>query len=262
MELQELVARARILFQGAPKRVLVFDLVNGKRSAKDMARQSGRSLSATLADLQKMKDMELLRYRRDSEGKPVRKSDSIVYEKDPILKHLSKNYFEEPTRLPKSRKKKSTLRGVLPVRSIRIPTEREILDICGTGEDQPHEFKSVTTDIRNISKEVCAFANTKMGGIIFYGIQNDGSIENADMKRQVFDQRLQNSIRNTISPALSVKIIEKDVLGYKIFLVAVSPWNRKDVYQYEGRVYLRHGTNVFAAKPEEVRQLYDGRPIV
>jgi len=262
MELQELVARARILFQGAPKRVLVFELVNGKRPAKDIARQSGRSLSTTLADLQKMKDMELLRYRRDSDGKPLRKSDSIVYEKDPLLKHLSKNYFEEPTRLPKSRKKKPNLRGALSVRSIKTPTEQEILDICSGGEDQIYEFKCAATDIRTISKEVCAFANTKMGGIIFYGIQNDGSIENADMKRQVFDQRLQNSIRNTVSPALSAKIIEKDVLGHKIFLVIVSPWNRKDVYQYEGRVYLRHGTNVFAAKPEEVRQLYDGRPVV
>ena len=40
MELQELVARARIIFQGAPKRAQVFELVNGKRSAKEIARRS------------------------------------------------------------------------------------------------------------------------------------------------------------------------------------------------------------------------------
>ncbi len=256
MELQELVARARILFKGASKRVLVFELVNGKRSAKEIARKSGRGLSTTLHDLQKMKDMELLAYRKDSLGQIVRKSDSVVYEKHPILKHLSRSYFNEPTSLPQ--KNKATNKRTLSMRAVKTPTEQEILDICRSGEDQLYEFKSARTDTKAISKEVCAFANTHMGGIIFYGIEDDGSIGNADMKRQIFDQKIQNSIRNTISPSISVKIIEKDVIGYKIFLVVIPPWNKKDVHQYEGRVYLRHGTNVFTAKPEELKQLHKG----
>lgn len=261
MELQELVARARILFKGAPKRVWVFELVNGKRSAKEIARNSGRGLSATLADLQKMKDMELLEYRKDSSDRVVRKSDSVVYEKHPILKHLSRRYFDEPTTLPQKKKSKSGKKSTA-MRSVRTPTEQETLDICRTGEDQLYEFKSAGTDARTISKEVCAFANTRLGGIIFYGVEDDGPIGNADMKRQVFDQKIQNSIRNTISPSISVKIIEKDVLGHKIFLLIVPAWNKKNVYQYEGRVYLRHGTNVFTAKPEESRQLHSGKVVV
>jgi len=261
MELQELVARARILFQGAPKRAQVFGLVNGKRPAKEIAKRSRKSLSAALQDLQKMRDMELIVARKTDAGELFKKDNSVVYEQHPLLKHLSKSYFEDPTRIPQPKKAASSKKNVL-INSLKIPNETEILDICKSGEDQLYEFKSAGTDVRTISKEVGAFANTKMGGVVFYGIQDDGVIENADMKRQVFDQKIQNSVRNTISPAIAIKIIEKDVLGHKIFLVGVPAWNRKNVYQYENRVYLRHGTNVFTAKPEELRQLHNGKSVI
>lgn len=261
MDLQELVARARILFQGAPKRVRVFELVNGKRPAREIARVSGRGFSATLADLQKMKDMGLLTYRKDASEKIVRKTDSVVYEKEPTIKHLSMSYFKDPTQLPQKGKKKRTQRAVHTT-SIKTPTEQEILDICRHGEDQLYEFKSAGADASKISREICAFANTRAGGIVLYGVEDDGTIGNADMKRAVFDQKIQNSVRNTISPPLAIKVIERDVVGYKIFLVIVPPWNKKQVYQYDGRVLLRHGTNVFFAKPDEVRQLHSGKVVI
>ncbi|TSC57220.1 MAG: hypothetical protein Greene041679_381 [Parcubacteria group bacterium Greene0416_79] len=261
MELQELVARARILFQGAPKRAQVFELVNGKKSAKEIARRSRKSLSATLQDLQKMRDMDLVIAKKNDSGILLKRDNSVVYEKHPLLKHLSKSYFEDPTQIPQPKKNRTSSKRAL-ITSLKIPSEQETLDICRSGEDQLYEFKSAGTDARTISKEVGAFANTKMGGVLFYGVQDDGSIENADVKRQVFDQRTQNSIRNTISPAISVKIVEKDVLGHKIFLIIVPAWNRKNVYQYENRVYLRQGTNVFIAKPEEIRRLHSGKSVV
>lgn len=52
-----------------------------------------------------------------------------------------------------------------------------------------------------------------------------------------------------------------DVLGYKIIIIRIPLWNRKDVYHYEGRVYLSHGTNVFIAKPEDSKKLHDGIPL-
>lgn len=261
MEVQELVARARILFQGAPKRALVFELVNGKRSAKEISRRSRKSLSAALQDLQKMRDMELVVAKKTDTGELLKKDNSVVYDQNPLLKHLSKHYFEDPTQIPQPKKNASSKKNTF-ISSAKIPSEQEILDICRSGEDQLYEFKRTGTDARTISKEVGAFANTKMGGVIFYGIQDDGTIENADMKRQVFDQKIQNSVRNTISPALTIKIIEKDVLGHKIILIIIPAWNRKNVYQYENRVYLRHGTNVFVAKPEESQQLHNGKYVV
>jgi len=263
MELQELVARARLLFFGAPKRFIVFNLVNGKKSTKEIAKKSGKSLSATLQDLQKMRDLGLIVFRK-KDGETMKKDNFTIYERAPLLKHLPKSYFEEPTKLPViersglKRRKSATksLRGVV------IPNEQGILDICRSGEDQLYEFKRAGTEIRILSKEICAFANTRMGGLIFYGVEDDGAIGNANIRKQVFDQALQNSIRNTISPAISIKIIEKDVLGYRVFLIYISPWNRKNVYQFDGRVYIRHGTNVFISKPEELKKLYNGEYVI
>jgi len=262
MELQELVARARLLFSGAPKRFVVFNLVNGKKSAKEIARKSGKSLSATLQDLQKMRELELITPKKNKARLTLRKDNSIVYEKTPLLKHLPNSYFLDPTKLPVSQKRKMYKRIKQGIRAITIPIEQEILDVCRAGEDQIYEFKEPGIKMDILSKEICAFANTKMGGFVFYGVRDDGTITNSNIKKQTFDQSLQNSIRNTIAPSLSVKIIEKDILGYKILIIAIPPWNRKDVYHFKGKVCIRHGTNVFEAKPEESKKLHAGKYII
>ena len=84
MEIQELVSRGRILFSGAPARLEVFKLVNGKRSAKELSIKLGRSNIAILNDLLKMKDLELIFPKMDKNGEVIKKANSIVYEKAPL----------------------------------------------------------------------------------------------------------------------------------------------------------------------------------
>lgn len=264
MEIQELIARGRLLFSGAPKRFEAFNLVNGKRSTKDIARKTGRSLSSTLQDLQKMRDIGLILPRRDKAGNLVKKEASVVYEKVSALRPLSKRYFEDSTKVVKTYQRKK-IRGKLMKKKIMgpvIPTETRILDICRNGEDQPYEFKRAGTAMRALSKEICAFANTKFGGLIFYGVEDDGTIVGTDRRRQQFDQSIQNSIRNTISPTIAVNIVEKDVMGQKIIIIKIPAWNRKEVYRYEGRVCIRKGTNVFVATPDEAKKLYRGEFVI
>jgi len=265
VEIQELVSRGRLLFSGAPKRIEVFKLVNGKRSAKEISRKSGKPYVPTLNDLQKMKDLELITPRKDENGKIIKKDNSIVYEKVPLLRHISISYFIDSSKVVKVVVESKRLTGktkIKNVQSLHIPTENEILDICKNGEDQIYEFKAAGTDASKLTKEIAAFANTKLGGLVFYGIEDDGSIVGTDRRRQDLDQSLQNSVKNCISPSLVVDIKEKDVLGHRIILILVPAWNRKDVYQYEGRVYIRKGTNVFIATPEESKNLHNGRPII
>ena len=147
---------------------------------------------------------------------------------------------------------------------LAVPSENQILDICKHGEDQLYEFKACGVKIEKITKEIAAFLNTKNGGLIFYGIDDDGYILGSDMRRQKFDQAIQNSIRNTISPQPNIEVKEEDVLGHKVLIVVIPPWNRKDIYQYtkEGRVYIRKGTNKFVATPEELRKLGRGKYVV
>ncbi len=50
--------------------------------------------------------------------------------------------------------------------------------------------------------------------------------------------------------------------GHLVIHLSFRPWNRKEVYFYEGIVYVRRGANVFEAKAEEVRRLHNGKSIV
>ena len=138
----------------------------------------------------------------------------------------------------------------------------EILDICRSGEDQTFEFKSQGTDVQKITKEIAAFANTCSGGFIFYGVADDGTIHGTDVSRQKLDQPLQNSVRNSIAPSLVIRLQSVKVMGYEILVIGVPPWNRKDVNQVNGVIHVRKGTNVFSAKPEEVRSLHNGEYVI
>jgi hypothetical protein len=263
--IQELVSRARMLFSGAPRRLEVFKLVNGKRSAKETSRKSGKDLSSTLHDLQKMKDLELISPKTDKNGNILKKENSVIYVKAPLIVHIPLPYFTDATKIAKEEavSKKLTSRSkAQSITTLHMPNETEILDICRGGEDQIHEFKAAGVEVQKLTKEIAAFANTKFGGLILYGVEDDGTISGSDKRRQELDQQLQNSVRNAILPSLTIDIVEKDVLGHTIIVVRIPAWNRRDVYQYEGRVHIRLGTNVFTAKPEQTRKLHSGVPIV
>lgn len=243
----------------------VFKLVNGKRSAKEISRKSGKNLSSTLHDLQKMNDLELISPKTGKNGNTLKKENSVIYVKAPLILHIPLSYFTDATKITEEEaiSKKLTSRSkAQSTTALHVPNETEILDICRGGEDQIHEFKAAGVEVQKLTKEIAAFANTKFGGMIFYGVEDDGTISGSDKRRQELDQQLQNSVRNAILPSLAIDIAEKDVLGHKIIVVRIPPWNRKDVYQYEGRVHIRLGTNVFIAKPEQSRKLYSGVPIV
>lgn len=265
VNLQELIIRARFIFSKAPKRLEVFDLINGKRSTKELARKTGRSLSSVLQDIQKIKDMELVKENEDKEGNIFKKEGAAVYEKMPMIKHVPFSYFQEvaETRklvkrnaIPRNRKSTST--------SIHTPSEQEILEICKHGEVQLYEFKAPGIESAKLTKEISAFLHTRNGGIVFYGIDDDGIIIGSDFKRQEFDQRIQNSVRNTLSPQPNIEIKEKNVMGSKIIMIVVPPWDRRTLYQYtkSEKYYIRKGTNIFALKPDEIKKLSRGQYIV
>jgi len=262
--LQELIQRGRFIFRGAPKRLEVFKLINGKSSTREIAIKTGRNHRSVLNDIKKLKDFELIQEKKKCD-KTVKKDGCTVYEKNPLLKHISyKYYFEDVTRTPIPAKKLKKRSKAQKEREIYVPDEREILDICKEegGEDQIYEFKSPGTSVDKITKEIAAFLHTKRGGIIFYGVENDGSIIGSDIKRQDFDQKIQNSVRNTISPPPNIRIEERKVMKVPVLLIIVPPWNRENLYQYKERFYIRKGTNTFALTSDEIQKLSRGEYIV
>jgi hypothetical protein len=263
VDLQELISRGRFVFSNAPRSLEVFKLVNGKLSSKEIAMKTGRMLSAVLNDLKKMRDMDLIRPKTDALEKISRKDGCVIFEKVPLVRHVPLSYFQGITKgkIVSSKRHEFTVKKARSqLYPLSMPSANEILDICKHGEDQIYEFKAPRVETAKMAKEVSAFLNTKQGGLLFYGIDDDGSIVGSDMRRQDFDQALQNSIRNTISPRPSIDIKEIDLLGHKVLVVIVPPWDRKNIYQYtkEQRVYIRKGSNVFVASPEELKRLGQG----
>jgi hypothetical protein len=260
-DLQELISRARFILSGAPKRFDVFSLINAKHSTKDISRKTRRSLSAVLQDIERLRDLELIRKKQDKVG-AIKKDGASVFEKVPLIKHVPDSYFKDVADT-RSLAKEKVSKGVRisDRTAVHVPSETEILDICKEGEDQLYEFKSPGARMDDMSEEIAAFLHTRNGGIIFYGVDDLGTVIGSDLKRQDFDQRIQNSVRNTISPAPHIEVKDRNVMGSKVVLVTIPPWNRKSLYQYtkNGKYLIRKGTNKFALRPDELKKLSNGQ---
>ncbi len=264
-DLQELITRGRMIFAGAERRLRAFELVNGERSTKDIARRTGRDIHSLDRDLRVIRDMELVQEKKDANGHATKKEGHTVYEKTALIKHVPISYFGSVANTSKLVKMKPKGHaGISRASSIHIPFENEILDICKQGEDQLYEFKAPGVSAEKITKEISGFLHTKSGGIIFYGIEDDGTIIGADIRRQDLDQRIQNSVRNTVSPPPTIEIKERKMMGSVVLLVVIPAWDRTTIYQntLDGRYYIRRGSNIFALKPEEIRKLHQGVYVV
>jgi DNA-binding Lrp family transcriptional regulator len=265
MDLQEAITRGRFLFADAPGRLAIFELVNGRRTAVEIAKQLRRGPASVRNDLRRIADTGLIQLVRGGSGEEVKRDGQQLYEKIPIARAIPIRYFRTAT-IPTSTTpgKRGARRAVRPRRrdpkALKIPDERELIDIARNGEDQEIEFKAPGADLGDISKEVSAMLHSEKGGLLFYGIEDDGHVVGSDMTRQEFDQRLQNSLRNTVSPAASVTLRAVTVMGSTVLVVQVPPWNRT-VHQYRGRVYVRKGTNCMVATPDELRRLHRGLPV-
>src|SRR5947199_3048615 len=161
-DLQELITRGRMILAGAEKRLQAFELVNGGRSTKEIAKKMGRDLRSLDRDLGMIRDMELIQEKKDTNGKAIRKDGHTVYEKSPLIKHVPISYFgpvANTSKLVKTKPKGHT--AISRTTSIHIPSENEILDICNEGEGQLYEFKAPGVSADKITKEISGFLHTK-----------------------------------------------------------------------------------------------------
>jgi hypothetical protein len=265
MDLQELIARGRFIFAAAPDRLTLFQLIDGRQNTSQLARRTRRQVNNVRRDLNKMRDAGLILAKVDRNGSEVQSSGFPVYEKVPLSRTIPAYYFRGAPiakRGTVDRGRAASSRPTDRRKPLSVPTEQEILDICKDGEDQSYEFKAAGTDARKLAREVCAMLNTRSGGIVFYGVDDNGTIAGTDVPRQKLDQPLQNSIKNSISPAATVVLKSVRVMGTEILIIVVPPWNRRDVYQFDERVLIRKGTNVFAARPEELKKLHQHIPVI
>lgn len=116
----------------------------------------------------------------------------------------------------------------------------EIKSIVASGEGYNAEFKvSLPSKIKEITEEVCAFANAS-GGVVLIGVDDANTIKGITIdnaKRSA----IQNSI-NEISPVLKCDFNIVEVDGKDIAVIEV-PSGQNKPYVLSGAIYVRQGPN-------------------
>lgn len=119
-------------------------------------------------------------------------------------------------------------------------TPTEIKSIITSGEGYNAEFKvSFPSKIKEITEEVCAFANAS-GGVVLIGVDDANNIKGITIdnaKRSA----IQNSI-NEISPALKCDFNIVEVDGLHVAVIEI-PSGQNKPYVLSGAIYVRQGPN-------------------
>lgn len=133
-------------------------------------------------------------------------------------------------------------------------TAEDIKMMARRGESYNVDFKvTVPQKVRDITQEVCSFANAA-GGYVLIGIDDNGSIKGVNL-----DNAKRSSIQNSIgeiSPALHCELYPVEVDGKEVWVIDV-PAGRLVPYFFGGSVFLREGPNSQKiTNAEEVRELF------
>ena len=133
-------------------------------------------------------------------------------------------------------------------------TADDIKMMARRGESYNVDFKvTVPQKVRDITQEVCSFANAA-GGYVLIGIDDNGSIKGVSL-----DNAKRSSIQNSIgeiSPALHCELYPVEVDGKEVWVIDV-PAGRLVPYFFGGSVFLREGPNSQKiTNAEESRELF------
>jgi len=259
--------RCDLAFDNKPSRREVFRLVNGRRTAREISVETGRPENSIRNDLRALRNLELIEEAKNKDGSLKRIGKCQVYSKTNLAKEIKlSNYRSSKTlaavkEMPgKGREKPKKRKKVANI--LEIPSAEKIRMICSAGEDQIYEFKESSEELKKIVKDICAFANTKKGGLVFYGVADNGEIKGVKESRQRFEERLRPSVNNLIAPAMIVKILQVRMSDKEVLIIRVSPWGRTEVFHYNGRVYIRDGPISRPTEPEESRKLHRGEYVI
>ena len=135
-----------------------------------------------------------------------------------------------------------------------MQTTAYIQQLIRQGEGPQVEFKvRVPSKVRELTEEVCAFANAD-GGYALIGIDDKGKTVGANLDNQA-RSAIQGSI-SEISPALKVEMYAVTLEGLFVWVIEV-PSGKDKPYIYGGSIYVREGANTQKLKTaEEMRQFF------
>ncbi|MEZ4801717.1 MAG: helix-turn-helix domain-containing protein [Gelidibacter sp.] len=112
--------------------------------------------------------------------------------------------------------------------------------LIASGEGYNLEFKkSIPSKAKDITEELCAFANAA-GGTLLIGVDDNNTIQGVTFDN-VKRSAIQNSIKE-ITPNLHCEIYQVEVEGKQVVVIEV-PSGHKKPYVLSGAIYVRQGPN-------------------
>jgi ATP-dependent DNA helicase RecG len=131
-------------------------------------------------------------------------------------------------------------------------TSSEIESLLQSGEGYNVEFKiSIPKKVRELTEEVCAFANST-GGVIFIGVSDDNIVHGIEISNSK-KSAIQNSI-DEINPHLNIDFYSVDIDEKRVWVIEVDSGKQKP-YIFSGAIYTRQGPNT--QKLTSVEQMRD-----
>jgi predicted HTH transcriptional regulator len=136
----------------------------------------------------------------------------------------------------------------------------ELKDIIFEGESSKLEFKRKFTTSEKIAKEICAFANTR-GGMILFGVEDNGKIYGVDSEKGEIDFIIHAChfyINPPIEPGIEiVNMFGKDVVVVEIEQSKTKPHFVVNDNSEDGinKAYIRVGEQSVAASSEMTKVL-------
>ena len=141
-------------------------------------------------------------------------------------------------------------------------TDDELAALLSGGESQAVKRKRNAADGAALRRNVCAFANDLPGtgrpGVIFVGVEDDGSCAGLEIGDALLAGLAQIHSDGNIQPLPSIAVDRKTIAGCEVVVVQVEPALHPPV-RYRGRVWIRIGPTAQQAGPEEERRLSERR---
>ncbi len=140
--------------------------------------------------------------------------------------------------------------------------DSELEKLKGDLESDRVERKASLSDRDKIRQAICAFANdlpnNGLPGIIFIGVNNDGTCSNLPITDELLRTLSDMRSDGNILPFPTMTVQKKTVKGCEIAAVEVQPSYHPPV-RYNGRVWIRVGPRRAIATAEEERRLVEKR---
>lgn len=141
-------------------------------------------------------------------------------------------------------------------------TDDELTKLLLAGESSHVEFNESIQQLDPAKEAACAFANdianSRIPGIIFVGVRNDGSCANIAINDQLLLRAGEIRADGSLLPAPIVEVERRNINGCPALVIQIEPHSAPPV-RLRGRAFVRVGPRNQAAAPEEERRLSERR---